>query len=505
MIGSSVCDALLARGDEVVGLSRDPGPRPRHEPDRELARMAPRHGSAPPAAAFEGVDAVLNLIGENINQRLTPAAKERSISSRVRADQEPRRRHARGEAARPRPGEPVRGRLLRRPRRGDRRRVDATGRTTGPAAVRRLGGGRAGCCERRRPRRRAPSAPVLDPAGGMLKQLPAVQSRPRRTARRRRQYMPWIHRDDEVALFLWALDTEGANGAEREHAQPTTNREFTKALGRAAAPGDRPDPAPALVAMRGRGTGRDPGQHPAGRPPAASWTGASPSGSRSRGRPARPAAELTSTSVRTRPCRRSGSGRGASRARSRRSTRPPPRPGRPGSTRGRSRRGPMPSPRSRDRPDRRARASRPARRWGRAAQRSAPRALDLGRHVVVVGLVADEVTRLAARGHLQDPRGVRDRDRRPARTRVELADVGDRGRVLGRRAGVDADRDRVEARRRAGGRSRAPAVAEAADSRRARPSRYSATTSKPCLAGVASPRRRRPPPVRRPGSGGALT
>ena len=62
-IGRSVCDALLARGDEVVGLTRSPegarGTNPTvrwHAWDPTLER--------PPAEAFDGVDGVINLVGE---------------------------------------------------------------------------------------------------------------------------------------------------------------------------------------------------------------------------------------------------------------------------------------------------------------------------------------------------------------------------------------------------------------------------------------------------------
>ena len=55
LIGSAVCDALLARGDEVVGLSRDPERAPRDEPDRHLARLEPDRrapaGRAPSTAS----------------------------------------------------------------------------------------------------------------------------------------------------------------------------------------------------------------------------------------------------------------------------------------------------------------------------------------------------------------------------------------------------------------------------------------------------------------------
>ena len=54
---------------------------------------------------------------------------------------------------------------------------------------------------------------MLDPEGGLLKQLmlpfklgvggPLAGGR---------QYMPWIHRDDEVGLMLWALGNDEASG-----------------------------------------------------------------------------------------------------------------------------------------------------------------------------------------------------------------------------------------------------------------------------------------------------
>ena len=46
LIGSAVCDALLARGDEVVGLSRDPERARAHQPDGHLARLGARDRAA---------------------------------------------------------------------------------------------------------------------------------------------------------------------------------------------------------------------------------------------------------------------------------------------------------------------------------------------------------------------------------------------------------------------------------------------------------------------------
>ena len=130
LIGSAVCDALLARGDEVVGLSRDPARARPTNPTVSWHAWDPAN-ERPPEAAFEGVDAVVNLIGEKINQRLTDEAKQRIRDSRVRATKNLVDGMLSATPAPRDAGQPVRGRLLRRARRGDRRRVDAARPPTG--------------------------------------------------------------------------------------------------------------------------------------------------------------------------------------------------------------------------------------------------------------------------------------------------------------------------------------------------------------------------------------
>ena len=63
-----------------------------------------------------------------------------------------------------------------------------------------------------------------------------------------RQYWPWIHRADWIALVRWAIDTPSATGAINATApHPVTNAEFTRALGRALhRPAFLPAPAFAL-------------------------------------------------------------------------------------------------------------------------------------------------------------------------------------------------------------------------------------------------------------------
>src|SRR5919109_506318 len=82
LLGSAVSDALLSRGDEVVGLTRDP------ERARSTNPTVTWHAwgattERPPEAALDGIDGVVNLIGEEINQRLTDQAKIRIRESRL--------------------------------------------------------------------------------------------------------------------------------------------------------------------------------------------------------------------------------------------------------------------------------------------------------------------------------------------------------------------------------------------------------------------------------------
>ena len=49
-----------------------------------------------------------------------------------------------------------------------------------------------------------------------------------------RQYLPWIHADDIVGLYLAALDDASWEGPINACApEPATNRDFSRALGRA--------------------------------------------------------------------------------------------------------------------------------------------------------------------------------------------------------------------------------------------------------------------------------
>lgn len=248
LIGSALCDALLARDDEVVALSRDPerarGARPgivwhRWEPTLER----------PPASAFDGVDGVVHLLGEPIDQRWTDRAKERIM--------ETRRTGTRNLVAALAGLERKPGVLVSQSAvgfYGDR--GDAVLDESSPPGGESFDSKVVQAWEEAAREVRASgvrlvitrTGQVLDAGGGMLSELltpfklgvggPLAGGS---------QYLSWIHIDDEVGILLWALDDDAVSGVVNATApEPATNKEFSKALGRALG---RPAivPVPGLV------------------------------------------------------------------------------------------------------------------------------------------------------------------------------------------------------------------------------------------------------------------
>ena len=253
MIGSAVSDALLARGHEVVGLSRDPERARGTNPTVTWHPWEPASGR-PPEESFEGVNAVVNLIGEEINQRLTPDAKRRIHDSRIRATKN--LVDGMSSAADGPKSLVSQSAVGYYGDRGEAMIDESTGAGEGFLAEI--------VVEWENAAREAESLGVrvvifrsgliLDPNGGLLKQLllpfklgvggPIAGGR---------QYMPWIHRDDEIGLFVWALENPEVSGTLNAAApNPVTNREFSKTLGRVLhRPSFTPAPKLALRAMRG--------------------------------------------------------------------------------------------------------------------------------------------------------------------------------------------------------------------------------------------------------------
>jgi uncharacterized protein len=253
-IGSAVCDALLARGDEVVGLSRDPERARQTNPTVTWHAWDPV-SERPPAPAFDGIDAVVNLVGEEINQRWNEEVKQRIRESRVRAT----KNLVDGIlAATPSPKVFVSGAAVGYygVEKGDRildedspagadflAQVVADWEATAADAAK--GGVRVATVR---------TGLVLDPEIGLLKQLlPIFKLGGGGPLAGGEWYMPWIHIDDEVGLILWALDTEAISGPINVAApNPVLNRTFSKVLGRVLKrPAVFPAPKFAVAALRG--------------------------------------------------------------------------------------------------------------------------------------------------------------------------------------------------------------------------------------------------------------
>ena len=227
LIGSKLVDRLRARGDEVTTLSRNPS-------SPGAARWQPEQEPAP-KAALDGADAVVHLAGENVAQRWSDDAKRRIRDSRELGT---RNLVAGIEAADPRPRVLVSSSAVGYygPH-GDEVLDERTPAGAGFLAD--------VCVAWEREAQRAAelglrvatirTGVVLDKTGGALaKMLPFFKLGVGGPVAGGHQYMPWIHVDDVVGLYLAAVDDDAYDGPVNATApSPVTNATFSKALGRA--------------------------------------------------------------------------------------------------------------------------------------------------------------------------------------------------------------------------------------------------------------------------------
>jgi uncharacterized protein len=247
LIGSALCDELLVRGDVVVGLTRDPEQARRSSPKIAWHAWEPTL-ERPPAAAFEGVDGVVNLVGERIDQRWTDDAKRRIMETRrtgtrnlvqAIAGLEHRPSVLVSQSAVGFYGD--RGEAVVEESSGPGESFDSAVAQEWEQAAREVERSGVRLVLTR-------TGQVLDVGGGMLSELltpfklgvggPLAGGA---------QYLSWIHIDDEVGILLWALGNETVTGVVNATSpNPATNRDFSKALGRALG---RPAvvPVPGLV------------------------------------------------------------------------------------------------------------------------------------------------------------------------------------------------------------------------------------------------------------------
>ena len=246
MIGRRVVDALRERGDEVTVLSRRAdGPERWEDPK----------GAPPSREALAGRDGVIHLLGENVAQRWTDDAKREIRESRelgTRQLVEGLRGLDDGE----RPGvlvsmsaigwygargdEPV----DESEPAGDDFLAQVVERWEAEAQKAEQLGMRVV-----RPR----TGVVIAPDGGALeKMLPPFKLGVGGPVAGGRQYVPWVHLDDVVGALLFLLDRGGSGAYNVTAPDPVTNKELSKALGRALhRPAVAPVPALALKLLYG--------------------------------------------------------------------------------------------------------------------------------------------------------------------------------------------------------------------------------------------------------------
>jgi uncharacterized protein (TIGR01777 family) len=251
LIGRRLVRELQARGDEVTALSRDPD-RATDALGVEAAAWDPENERAP-LAALAGRDAVVHLAGEDVGQRWTAATKAKILASREHGT----RNLVHGMLdAEPRPGVLVCASAAGfYGARGD----EPVDEWQPPAndwlaqvCVRWENQADAAKVGMRVVKVR--TGIVLDAGGGALaKMLPPFKAGVGGPIGGGKQYMPWIHRDDLVGIYLAAIDAPAFAGTINASApNPVTNKEFTRTLGSALhRPAVAPVPAITLKVMYG--------------------------------------------------------------------------------------------------------------------------------------------------------------------------------------------------------------------------------------------------------------
>ena len=253
LLGTRLVRELTRRGDEVTVLSRNPE-RARAALDGVQA-VAWDPGAGPaPAEALEGRDAVVHLAGENVAQRWTGDAKRRIRASR---EQGTRNLVAGLRSAQQRPKALVSSSAVGYygPHGDEPLPEDTPPGDDFLAEV---------CVVWEREAQRAAelgvrvvlvrTGVVLDKGGGALgKMLPFFKAGVGGPVAGGAQHMPWVHADDVVGIYLHALEDDAWTGAVNATApRPVTNRDFSKALGRALhRPALAPVPAFAIRLLYG--------------------------------------------------------------------------------------------------------------------------------------------------------------------------------------------------------------------------------------------------------------
>lgn len=248
-IGKVVVERLVAAGDEVVILTRNIPRAALQLGNRCTYHQWSDPNTLPPLEAFQGVDGVINLMGESLaGKRWSESQKEVLRSSRILATD---------NLVKAMEQLPVRPKVLVSGSAigiyGDRGSEELNENSAlGQGFLAQL------CQDWEASAQKAVelgmrvvlvrTGLVLGKGGGALeKMLPPFRMGLGGPLGSGQQYMSWIHLDDIVGLFIECLKNPGASGPfNGTTPYPATNKEFTKALGKALR---RPVfiPAPAFI------------------------------------------------------------------------------------------------------------------------------------------------------------------------------------------------------------------------------------------------------------------
>ncbi len=255
LIGSQLVAELLARGDEVTVLSRDPERARSALGDVEAVAWADPSSGPAPADALSGRDAVIHLLGEPVAQRWSDDVKRKIRQSRElgtnnlveglrAADPRPKVLVSssatgvygpHGDEELDETAPPARGDFL----------ADVVVAWEAEAEKAVELGMRVVMLR---------TGVVLSESGGALeKMLPPFKLGVGGPVAGGRQYVPWVHADDVVGAFLFCLDNGSAEGPINVTApEPVTNKELSKSLGKVLhRPAFAPVPALAVKTLYG--------------------------------------------------------------------------------------------------------------------------------------------------------------------------------------------------------------------------------------------------------------
>ena len=232
-IGPKLCERLVAKGHDVIALTRDASRSRDHVHPR--VRVVSWAEGAAWEGFVDGAGALVNLAGETIAQRWTASAKKRIAESRLRAAA---RLEAAAAKATQKPGVLVNASAVGiYGSRGDE--ILAEGATVGDDFLARVCVEWEGAARSLEPLgvrvAMLRTGLVLGAGGGALaKMLPPFRAFAGGPLGSGKQWMSWIHQADLVELYVFAIENSAVAGPVNATApNPVTMRDFATALGRA--------------------------------------------------------------------------------------------------------------------------------------------------------------------------------------------------------------------------------------------------------------------------------